>query len=321
MRQAVVSVVSGHPLQVAGPQVTDADFSTIIDHWSDRISRILPDKPDLIVLPELFDRPVVSSQPAAEHLRPEHRAEFARSKGNRVQAGLAEIAVAHRTYITVPSYRIADDGTIRNSIQFLGRDGEVAATYDKMVPTPAEIADVGVQPGSAVLAADFDFGRVSAAICFDLNFEQVRAGVAAVKPDLIVFPSAYHGGLMQNYWALSCRSYFVGCVSPPNRSTIINPTGHEVASTSTYDWLITRTLNLDYALAHLDRNREKLLRLKAEYGRGVLIEDPGLVGMVLVSSLTDGVTADEMLAQFEIGDLDSYFAESTAHLDPSGRLA
>ena len=158
---------------------------------------------------------------------------------------------------------------------------------------------------------------MSAAICFDLNFEPVRVAVASVKPDLIIFPSAYHGGLMQNYWALSCRSYFVGCVYPPNRSAIINPTGAEVASTSTYDWLVTRTVNLDFALAHLDRNREKLLQLKAKYGRDVLIEDPGLVGMVLVSSNTD-TSAKDLLREFEIQELDDYFADSIAHLSERG---
>lgn len=318
MRQTTVSVVSGHPVQIARPRVTDAEYGEIIDYWTDRISRILPDRPDLIVLPEMFDRPTVNGQPGPGQLPLDAKEEFARGKGTRIRDALAEIAETNRTYITYPSFRPAEDGTLFNAIEFIGRDGGTAAVYDKIVPTLAETAGIGVRAGDTVLAADLDFGRVSAAICFDLNFDQVRAAVAQVKPRLIVFPSAYHGGLMQNYWALSCRSYFVGCVNPPNRSAIINPTGHEVASTSTYDWLITRTVNLDYALAHLDKNREKLLALKRKYGREVMIEDPGLVGMVLVSSFSEDVTADQMLDEFEIQDLDSYFADSTAHLATSG---
>lgn len=315
MRKTTISVVSGQTPQISRPRVTDVELGQIIDYWTDRISRILPDRPDLVVLPEMFDRPVVSAHPKAEQLPLEAKAEFAHTKGTRVRDALAEIAMANRTHVTYPSYRIAEDGTLRNSIEFLGRDGEVGAVYDKIVPTPSERANMGVQPGAEVLAAELDFGRVSAAICFDLNFEPVRAAAARVQPDLIVFPSAYHGGLMQNYWALSCRSYFVSCVNPPNRSAIIDPTGHEVASTSTYDWLITRTVNLDYAVAHLDRHREKLLQLKAHYGRDVMIEDPGLVGMVLVLSQSDEVNAVDMLREFEIQELDSYFAESTAHLE------
>lgn len=314
MRQVTVSVVSGRPVQIQQPRVTDAEYDEIIGYWTDRISRILPDRPDLIVLPEMFDRPVVSGQPAPGQLPADAKHEFATGKGTRIRDALAEIAAQHSTYITYPSYRIEEDGTVRNSIDFIDRQGGSAAIYDKIVPTLAETAGLGVKAGDTALAADLDFGRVSAAICFDLNFEEVRSAVAQVRPNLIVFPSAYHGGLMQNYWALSCRSYFIGCVSPPNRSAIIDPTGHEVASTSTYDWLITRTINLDYALVHLDKHREKLVELKHAYGREVLIEDPGLVGMVLVSSLSEAATAAEMIAEFEIQPLDDYFADSLAHL-------
>ncbi|HLQ82149.1 MAG TPA: carbon-nitrogen hydrolase family protein [Bacillota bacterium] len=318
MRQATVSLVSGPSVELARPPTSEAGFGQIIDHWSERISRVLPDQPDLVVLPELFDRPKVSGEPAAQYLSGEDRDAFARDKGSRVRDALAEIAVANSTYITHPSYRVADDGSVHNSLEFIGRDGTTAAIYDKIMPTLGELAGIPVTPGHQVLAAELDFGRVSAAICFDLNFDQVRSAIAQVQPELIVFSSAYHGGLVQNHWALSCRSWFVGCVYPPNRSTIINPTGHEVASTSTYDWLITRTINLDYVVVHLGYNREKLSRLKARYGREVLIEDPGLVGMVLVSSLSEEVTARAMIDEFEIQDLDTYFAESAAHLEPGG---
>ncbi|MFW6599652.1 carbon-nitrogen hydrolase family protein [Propionibacteriaceae bacterium Y2011] len=318
MQNVTVSAVSGHPVQLAEPRVTDADLTRVVDHWTDRISRVLPDRPDLVVLPEMFDRPQVNGQPGPTQLPIEAREEFARGKGSRVRDALAEIAVTHHTYVTYPSYRVDDDGALVNALEFIGRDGGTAAVYDKIVPTLGEQAGLGIRPGDTVLAADLDFGRVSGIICFDLNFEQVRAAVAQVQPRLIVFPSAYHGGLMQNYWALSCRSFFVGAVNPPNRSAIIDPTGQEVASTSTYDWLITRTINLDYTLVHLDNNREKLLQLKQKYGPEVQIHDPGLVGMVIVYSHSDAVDSATMVAEFEMQVLDAYFADSTAHLAERG---
>ncbi|MFW6597571.1 carbon-nitrogen hydrolase family protein [Propionibacteriaceae bacterium Y2011] len=317
MREVTISLVSGPTPELAREDVGDTEFELIIDYWSDRISQVLPDRPDLIVLPELFDRPKVSGQPTAQYLSGDAKTEFIHAKGTRIRDALAEIAVANSTYVTHPSYRVAEDGAVFNSMEFIGRDGGTAAVYDKIMPTLGELEGV-VSPGREVLAADLDFGRVSAAICFDLNFEQLRTAIARVHPELIVFASAYHGGLVQNHWALSCRSYFVGCVYPPNRSTMINPTGHEVASTSTYDFLLTRTLNLDYVVVHLGYNRDKLTRLKARYGPEVLIEDPGLVGMVLVSSRATDVTARQMIDEFEIQDLDGYFADSAAHLEPHG---
>ena len=60
-----------------------------------------------------------------------------------------------------------------------------------------------------------DFGRVAFAICFDLNFDELRLKYVKAKPDLIIFSSMYHGGLMQAYWAYSCRAYFVGAIAGP----------------------------------------------------------------------------------------------------------
>lgn len=321
MQNTTISVVSGHPCVIDGPEVTESDLTDLISHWTDRISRVLHDQPDLVVLPELFERPVQAASPQAVQLSVEAKHAFVELRGSRFRDALAELAVAHRTHITYPAYRVAEDGTLRNSVEIIGRDGSSAAVYDKIVPTLGEIRDIGIVPGQQAMAADLDFGRVSAAICFDLNFEPVRAAVAATQPQLIIFPSAYHGDLMQQYWAASCRSYFVGCVYPPNRSAILSPTGQIVGSTSTYDWLLTRTVNLDYACAHLDFNREKLLALKARYGRRVQIDDPGRLGYVLVSSQTEDVSAAEMLAEFEIADVDTYFAESTAHLAESPIIA
>lgn len=314
MRNVTVSLVSGRATQIPSATVGPAELDLIVEHWTGRIAQVLPDRPDIVVLPEMFDRPQISAEPAPRFLRGQDLEAFIHAKGNHVRDALAELAVAHHTYITYPSYRVADDGAVYNSLEIIGRDGAVVATYDKIVPTLGEMAGF-IRPGHEVMAAELDFGRVSAAICFDLNFAQVRATVAKVKPELVLFPSAYHGGFVQSQWALDTRAYFAGCVYPPNRSTIVDPAGTEIASTSTYDFLLSRTINLDYVVVHLGYNTEKLGRLKAAYGPDVLIEDPGMVGMVVLSSRTPERTAREMIEEFDIQDLDGYFADSTAHLE------
>src|SRR5699024_7250502 len=120
-RQVTVSLVSGFAVELGEPPASDADFVRISDYWADRISRVLPDQPDLVVLPELFDRPKVSAYPSAQYLSGADRDEFARNKGNRVRDVLAEIAVANNTYITYPSYRVTGGGSVHNSMEFIGR--------------------------------------------------------------------------------------------------------------------------------------------------------------------------------------------------------
>ena len=149
------------------------------------------------------------------------------------------------------------------------------------------------------------------AICFDLNYDELRLKYSKLQPDIIIFSSLYHGGLMQSQWAYSCRSYFVsaiGIVQLP--SEVLNPLGEIVASSTNYFNYTLATINLDYELAHLDYNWEKLKKLKAKYGDAVSIHDPGKVGAVMISSEDKAVSAQQMVKEFDIELLDTYFDRS-----------
>ena len=149
------------------------------------------------------------------------------------------------------------------------------------------------------------------AICFDLNFDELRLKYVKAKPDLIIFSSMYHGGLMQSYWAYSCRCHFVGAIAGrATRSEIRNPLGQIIASNTNYFNFAVARVNLDCELAHLDYNWERLRKLKAKYGPKVTINDPGCLGSVLISSEHETVGVDEMIEEFEIELLDDYFARA-----------
>src|SRR5690606_5272866 len=100
---------------------------------------------------------------------------------------------------------------LRNSLILLDRKGKLAGTYNKNFPTIYEM-DAGIIPGKEVSVIQCDFGKVALAICFDLNFDELRLQYAKAKPDIVLFSSVYHGGLMQGAWAYSCRSYFVSAI-------------------------------------------------------------------------------------------------------------
>lgn len=88
--------------------------------------------------------------------------------------------------------RIDEDGKFRNSTILLDRVGKLTGIYDKNFPTIGEIGD-GIKPGDEVPVFKCDFGRVALAICFDLNFEELLVKYEKAKPDIILFPSNYHG--------------------------------------------------------------------------------------------------------------------------------
>jgi len=191
--------------------------------------------------------------------------------------------------------------------------------YNKNHVVIEETTESGILCGREAPVFDCDFGRVAFAICFDLNFDELRLKYAKARPDLIVFSSMYHGGLMQAYWAYSCRAHFVGAISGLP-CEIRDPQGDVIASSTNYFDFVVADVNLDCCLAHLDYNWSRLRAMKAKYGPKVTIKDPGFLGSVLITSEHETVTADEMVREFEIELLDDYMARALAHRHTPGNM-
>ena len=299
-----IATIGAGPVSVSNNLAPDQVVQRVIDHWRGRFAQVLPDRPDLIVVPECCDRP---SGLTAEKLE-----EYYRVRHNRVREFFARVARENHCYMVYSAYRWDEKGRKRNSSLLIDREGHVVGVYNKNHPTIGEI-EAGIVPGKEAPVFETDFGRVGMAICFDLNFDELRLRYKRARPDLIIFSSMYHGGLMQAYWAYSCRSHFVGAIS--GRSTpsqIYNPLGELVASTTNYfDFAVAR-VNLDCALAHLDYNWSKLRAMKEKYGPKVKITDPGRLGSVLIASEHQTIDVQTMIDEFQIERLDDYFARSLA---------
>ena len=271
----------------------------VIEFWRDELPLVLPDKPDLIVLTEVCARP--------GGLTREEQLEYYRVRKNQVLDFFASVAKENQCYIVFGTTREQEDGIWRNSSIILNREGNVAGIYNKYFPTIGEM-ERGIKPGREAPVFQCDFGRVACVICFDLNFDELRDAYASEKPDIILFSSMYHGGLVQANWAYTCRSFFVSSIGVS--SEIRNPLGDVVATSTNYYNHVVTTINLDSRLAHLDYNWDKLRALKQKYGPLVTIYDPGRVGCVLISSEHDSLSAEDMIKEFEIELLDDYFNRS-----------
>ncbi|HOJ12680.1 MAG TPA: carbon-nitrogen hydrolase family protein [Clostridiales bacterium] len=279
--------------------------------WQKELDKVLPDKPDLIVLPECCD--------IVYGLTDEKRIEYNKVKGYEIRNFFMNVAKENNCYIAYSASRLLPDGTKRNSTQMIDRNGNIAGIYNKNHLTINDSENNGTLYGADANVIQCDFGKVACAICFDLNFDELRLKYIPQKPDLIVFSSLYHGGLMQNYWAYSCRSYFVGCVSD-DENTIISPVGEIIAKSTNYYDYVTHTINLDYIICHLDYNRPKLQNLKMKYGRKVKIFDPGHLGSVLITSETEEYTAMDFAKEFELELLDEYFERCREHRSIPGKV-
>ena len=265
----------------------------VIEFWKLKLDQVLPDKPDLIVLPEFCDM----SQAGDEYLS---------IRKNQITDFFASTARENRCYIAFGTKREADNGKWFNSVIILDREGSIAGIYDKNFPTIWEM-EGGTLAGLETPVFDLDFGSVAVAICFDLNFDELRNKYVAANPDIIIFSSMYHGGFVQKNWAYTCRAFFIGSIWRGTPSEIRNPLGEVVAtSTNYFDFAVTK-INLDSRLVHLDYNSSRLKAMKEKYGTSVTISDPGKLGAVLVASEDENIKVKQMIEEFNIELLDDYF--------------
>lgn len=296
-----ISSVAPRPLG-EHPGTGQEAVARMIAFWRDKLGQVLPDRPDLIVVPEACDR-----YPA--HTLDERLAYY-RTRGDQVRDALAEIASQHRCHIAYSAAREMPDGTWRNTTQLIGRDGSVLGIYNKNHLVVTEI-EAGMLCGCQAPIISCDLGRVACAICFDLNFDELRLKYVRAKPDLILFSSMYHGGLMQSYWAYSCRAHLATAIAGLP-SGVISPVGQLLATTTNYYDFVTIPVNLDCRVVHLDFHWDKLRAMKRKYGPEVSIYDPGHLGAVLIASESERRSVDDLIAEFDIELLDDYMTRSLA---------
>jgi len=305
-KYAKVSTISFNAcdIKAKSPETDVVDF--VIAHLERNIKPVLCEKPDLIVLPEVCDRPM--------GLGINERKEYYKSRGTRVLDYLREKAKENNCYIAYPCVTELD-GVMRNCCMMIDRGGNVMGAYEKNYPVIGETLDYNIMCGRDAAVFECDFGRVSALICFDLNFDDLRLRIKALKPEMVLFVSNFHGAFLQNYFAYDTRSYLVSAMGYGNlNGGIVSPVGERIAESTLYYNHVTRNLNLDYAVVHLDYNLDSLSKMKEKYGAKVTIHDPySDLGSVLVTNECEDRTIRDILREFDIRELDEYLEKSMNH--------
>lgn len=279
----------------------------MIAHLQENLNKVLPDKPDIILLPECCDCYGSHS--------PEQVQAYYRYRGDRIRDYLCGVAKEHHCYIAYSAVRCVPEDPeypFRNSTQILGRNGEIVGVYDKNHLMPFECDGRKMAYGTEIPVMELDFGRVGCAICFDLNFDELMYRYAKKRPELILFCSQYHGGIQQKIWAYKCRAFFAGAIWH-NQSPVLNPYGEVVASSTNYCGYATARVNLDYALVHLDDQNSKLDAAKEKYGPLLQIHDPGNVGSMMLSYEAADQTVQDILKEFDMITVDAYFDNCRNH--------
>lgn len=280
------------------PENAGADMADVaVTEYIDMVLRaVQPQKPDLIVLPEMCDLP--------ENWSMDTYVSYILTRTDAIPGYVRKKAEELNAWIAYSTVRQLADGTLRNSCMLIDRVGNLSYVYDKIHPTTGEL-EAGISPGDTPKVFECELGRVGAAICFDLNYTFLASEYQKQKVDLVLFPSLFQGGLLQQLWAFTARAYLVGACGGCGAS-VVSPMGEVLKQSTGYFSEIVYTVNLDYALIHLDFNRDKLMELTCRYADSVTLSDPGGLGSVMLLNESSDRSMTEILEEFDVETLDNY---------------
>jgi len=247
---------------------------------------------DLVLLPEIVAVQNLPNWPkAAEPL------------DGPVLTAFAHEARKRRLWIGVGHVTL-EEGRRYNSLVLLDREGKRRAVYHKTFPTLWEM-ERGITPGSGALTVDTEFGRIGFAICYDLNFAELRLQYRDARTDLILFSSFFRGGLQLRWWAYETRAHVAASIIGPEGG-LVNPLGRWITRTDTIVRVAVAPAHLDAAVVHLDYTNVTLEAVRRKYGKEFAFESAEAEGVLLITALGQR-RVDELLKEVGWERADHYF--------------
>lgn len=291
MRPARISIVNTH--KGALEEANDPYLARAVE----RIHKVGRDRPDLILLSELFANCAYKTTRAAA-------LKVAQTLPGPISEELAALARRYRTYLAFGLLRRVG-GRLFNSLVLLDRRGKVVWIYDKIAPIVTEMTRWGVSPGRKPRTFACDFGRIGGAICFDINFLELAEIYFRQETELVLFSSAFPGGRLLDVWAVR-YGFAVAGSTWYERNRILDCTGAVLAQTSDLLPHTTSVLNLNRRVVHMDGNLEKLERMRDRYAGDLLIEDLRDEATCVISSLKKGLEVADLIRKFGVETLPAY---------------
>jgi len=265
---------------------------------------------DLFVLPEaclIYDADVTLEAMEAEAV-----------------AAVSAIARHAGVYICLPINRKGGSTGLLNSSFLFDRSGKTIGIYDKIYPFWEEFKvsytpwNVPTAPGKDVCVVETDFGKVGMAICFDANFPSVFKRMAEAGVELVLWSSAYSGGMSLQAHAINHNIAIITSTWDPH-CTVFDITGREILHRQGEVGipLVTRhVLDFDRTIFHDNYNGEKRDRLLADHGDAVEMDCTfPREGWFTLRSTKDGVSVRALAAEYGMETLQSYKLRSEREID------
>ena len=230
-------------------------------------------------------------------------------------SGIIDIAAKNKVYILASVYRKIDVQSRANCAILYDRNGEIAFMYDKMYPYLGEFDNKEplVIPGSRAVCADTEFGRISAAICFDANFADLWQDISDLDADLVLFSSAYSAGSQLSAHALNHHYAIVTATHKPDFA-VYDINGREITYSRCESFnrpgmvLASRArIDLDKVICHHNFNRDKVFKMLRDYpGKIELEHEWDREEWFVLRSASPDINVREVCKEYGIENLRDY---------------
>jgi predicted amidohydrolase len=182
-----------------------------------------------------------------------------RRDGPALQMAQAK-ARQHQMYVIAP---IVEDraGRLFNAAYLIDRQGEIVGCYDKLFPTPGELA-MGIVPGDELPVFATDFGTIAVITCYDHDWPELFAICRQRGARLIFWPTMAYGYAefdhlvvksticFDNDCFLVASNYYYWSDPAPaqdfRHTYILSPEGVPLADASYRPGLISTQIDLDF---------------------------------------------------------------------------
>ena len=267
-----------------------------LDYMSKVLDELLPQKPDIVCLPEAFTVKGVGIESVKDVVE---------TVPGMITESLADKAKAYESHIICPLYT-EHDGKFWNSAIVIDREGRICGIYDKKMPVlnspltshEETMYENGVSPGKETSVFDLDFGSIAILICYDMVFDENWKQIKENDIRLVLWPSAYNGGFMLQTKAYRYGCYVVSSVRT-DKARIINPLGEIIEETDAKKNYIIQELNLDFLLVPIDFNDSVLEKIRNRYSDRICMKHMKDDNLCYIETVDENITMEQI--QEEVG--------------------